>query len=152
MNRRDAIKLSAIATLGVATIATACPSQKGSCSTQETNENKNRAIMKPKDGNNLSKGEQKHTPLITIGKKDAAGYTNVEITVGQGGVIHPSTAVHWIDFIKLHADDKFVGISMLEAEISRGSASFSVKLDNVKNLTATAGCNLHGIWSSSLKV
>ena len=152
MNRRDAIKLSAIAALGAATVATAaCPSQN-SCSTQSDNANKNRTIMTPKDEKNLTKAEQKHTPLITIGKKDAAGYTNVEITVGQAGVIHPSTAAHWIDFIKLHADDKFVGISALEAEISRGSASFSVKLDNVKNLTATAGCNLHGVWTSSLKV
>jgi len=148
MNRRDAIKLSALATLGVATVAQACPSS-ASCMQDET---KNRNIMSIKDAKNPTKAELKHTPQITIGKKDAKGYTQIDITVGQGGIIHPSTKGHWIDFIKLHADNKLVGISELMAEISRGATSFSVKLDGVKNLTATAGCNLHGVWSSTLKV
>jgi superoxide reductase len=153
MNRRDAIKLSAIAALGVvaSTASAACPSQKGSCATDSDDAKKNRNAMTPKDPENLTSAELKHTPLITLGEKDANGYTDVKITVGQGGVIHPSVKNHWIDFIKLHADDKFVGISKLEAEISRGAAAFSVKLDGVKTLTATAGCNVHGIWSSSLK-
>jgi superoxide reductase len=76
----------------------------------------------------------------------------VEITVGQNGIIHPSTPDHWIDFIELYADDKLVGKSTLEAEISRGAASFAVKLDGVKTLTSKAGCNLHGIWTASLNV
>ena len=146
MNRRDAIKLSTIAALGVAVSAEACPS---SCMPDDK---KNRTIMSMKDPKNPTKGELKHTPQITLGKKDAKGYTNIEITVGQGGIIHPSTKGHWIDFIKLHADDKLVGISELMPEISRGATSFSVKLDGVKSLTATSGCNLHGIWSSTLKV
>jgi len=146
MNRRDAIKLSTIAALGVAVSAEACPS---SCMSDDT---KNRTIMSIKDAKNPTKAELKHTPQITIGTKDAKGYTQIDITVGQGGIIHPSTKGHWIDFIKLHADDKLVGISELMAEISRGATSFSVKLDGVKSLTATSGCNLHGIWSSTLKV
>ncbi|MEE8587840.1 MAG: desulfoferrodoxin family protein, partial [Sulfurimonadaceae bacterium] len=76
----------------------------------------------------------------------------VEITVGQGGIIHPSTPDHWIDFIELYADGKLVGKSTLEPEISRGAASFALKLDKVKTLTAKSGCNLHGIWTSTLKV
>lgn len=140
MNRREAIKLSTIAALGVAVTATANDVKA---------EAKNRVAMTPKDASNLSKGELKHTPQITIGKKDSKGYTLVEITVGQGGIIHPSTASHWIDFISLSVDGKKVGTSTLEAEISRGTASFSVKLDGCKTLTAKAGCNLHGIWTSS---
>ena len=153
MNRRDAIKLSTIAALGIVatTASAACPSQKA-CIINDDDKNKNRNVMAPVDASNLTKAELKHTPQITIGEKDANGYVNVQITVGQGGVIHPSVADHWIDFIKLHADDKFVGISKLQAEISRGAAAFSVKLDGVKTLTATAGCNLHGIWSSDLKI
>ena len=158
MNRRDAIKLSTVAALGLAVNAEACPSGKAckgdikACHADIKDDNKNRTIMSMKDPKKPTKGELKHTPQITLGKKDAKGYTSVAITVGQGGIIHPSTASHWIDFIKLHADDKLVGITYLEAEISRGAAAFSVKLDNVKTLTATSGCNLHGIWSSSLKV
>ena len=149
MNRRDAIKLSTLAALGVAVSAEACPSQ-GHCTASD--DNKNRNIMSMKDPKNPTKGELKHTPQITLGKKDAKGYTLVSITVGQDGIMHPSTQAHWIDFIKLHADDKLVGMSELMAEVSRGAASFSVKLDGVKNLTATSGCNLHGVWSSTLKV
>ena len=158
MNRRDAIKLSTVAALGLTVNAEACPSKKAcksdmkACHTSMKNDNKNRTIMSMKDPKNPTKGELKHTPQVTLGKKDSKGYTSVEITVGQGGVMHPSTTAHWIDFIKLHADNKLVGITYLEAEISRGAAAFSVKLDNVKNLTATSGCNLHGVWNSTLKV
>lgn len=106
--------------------------------------------MKPENPAKLSASEMKHTPQITIVAKDKAGYTAVDITVGQGGIIHPSTADHWIDFIELYADGKLVGKSTLEAVISRGQALFAVKLDGVKKLTAKAGCNLHGIWSSEL--
>lgn len=149
MNRRDAIKLSTVAALGLAinTEASASTCHKGM-----EDDNKNRTIMSMKDPKHPTKGELKHTPQITVGKKDAKGYTNVSITVGQDGIIHPSTPSHWIYFIKLHADDKLVGITHLEAEISRGATAFSVKLDNVKKLTATSGCNLHGIWHSTITV
>ena len=110
----------------------------------------NRMEMKPKDPKKMEKGELKHSPLVTLKEKDAKGYTLVEITVGQGGIIHPSTADHWIDFIELYADDKLVGKSALEPEISRGAASFALKLDNVKVLKARSGCNLHGIWTTTV--
>ena len=140
MNRREALK-----TVGIA-VAAATVTVEASTTT----ETMNRLEMQPKDPNNLEKYELKHTPQITVKDKDANGYTMVEITVGQGGIIHPSTPDHWIDFISLYADDKLVGKSILEAEISRGAASFAVKLDNVKSLTSKAGCNLHGIWSATI--
>lgn len=139
MNRRDAMKV-----LGVAAMAT----------TLSANENKdqykNRLEMKPKDPKHMTKGELKHTPQITLGKEDAKGYTAVEITVGQGGIIHPSTQNHWIDFIELYADNKLVGRNELMPEISRGLTLFGVKLKGVKSLTAKSGCNIHGIWSSTI--
>ena len=140
MNRREALK-----TMGI-TVATATVTAQAST----VNESINRMEMKPKDPNKLEKSELKHTPQITIKDKDANGYTMVEITVGQGGIIHPSTPDHWIDFISLYADDKLVGKNILEADISRGATSFAVKLDNVKTLTSKAGCNLHGIWSATV--
>ena len=148
MKRREAIKLTALATLGMAVSAEACHS-KNSC---DMDSKKNRKLMTPKDANNLTKGELKHTPQITLGNKDANGYTLVEITVGQGGIIHPSVNGHWIDFISLYLDKKLVGSTELQADISRGAAAFRVKLDGAQYLRANAGCNLHGIWASSLKV
>jgi superoxide reductase len=141
MNRRDAIKVSTAVALGIAVGANA-----------DTTPKKNRNEMQPKNSENLTPAELKHTPEITLGTKDKSGYTSVSITVGQGGIIHPSTANHWIDFISLYADDKLVGTATLEAEISRGATAFSVKLDNIKKLTAKSGCNLHGIWTSTLTV
>ena len=110
----------------------------------------NRIEMKPENPSKMSQGELKHSPEITIKEKDAKGYTRVEIKVGQGGIIHPSTSGHWIDFISLYADNKLVGKSLLEAEISRGIASFALKLDNVKTLKSQAGCNLHGICTTTI--
>ena len=141
MNRREAIKVAGVAAMMVAISAEA----------KMEVANMNRMEMKPKDPKKMEKGELKHSPLVTLKeKKDAKGYTLVEITVGQGGIIHPSTPDHWIDFIELYADDKLVGKSTLEPEISRGAASFALKLDNVKVLKAKAGCNLHGIWTTTV--
>ena len=142
MNRRDALKLVA---------ATAILSTVGA-EAKMKEEYMNRLEMKPKNPAKMDKGEKKHSPQITIKDKDAKGYTMVEILVGQGGIIHPSTPDHWIDFIELYADGKLVGKSTLEAEISRGAASFALKLESVKELKAKSGCNLHGIWTSTLKV
>ena len=93
---------------------------------------------------------EEHMNRLEMKPKDAKGYTLVEITIGQGGIIHPSTPDHWIDFIELYADDKLVGKNMLEPEISRGATSFAVKLDGVKVLKARSGCNLHGIWTTTV--
>lgn len=142
MNRRKAIKLAGLAAVTVAVGAEA----------KMKEEYMNRLEMKPKNPAKLDAGELKHTPLITLKEKDAKGYTLVEILVGQGGIIHPSTPDHWIDFIELYADGKLVGKSILEPEISRGAAIFGLKLDNIKELKAKAGCNLHGIWTSTLKI
>ena len=140
MNRREAIKVAGVAAMMIAVSAEA----------KMAVEHMNRIEMKPKDPKKMEKGELKHSPLVTIKEKDAKGYTLIEITVGQGGIIHPSTPDHWIDFIELYADDKLVGKSTLEPEISRGAVSFAVKLDNVKVLKAKAGCNLHGIWTTTV--
>ena len=142
MNRREALKV-----VGATALLTAVGAEA-----KMKEEYMNRLEMKPKNPSKMEKGELKHSPKITIKEKDAKGYTLVEINVGQGGIIHPSTPDHWIDFISLSADGILIGKSTLEPEISRGTASFSVKLDNVKSLTARAGCNLHGIWTTTISV
>lgn len=143
MNRREALKVAGIAAVTVAVSAQAAKMEE---------QYMNRLEMKPKDPAHMDKGELKHTPLITLGEKDANGYTMVNITIGQGGIIHPSTPDHWIDFIELYADGKLVGKNTLEPEISRGATAFAVKLDGVKTLKARSGCNLHGIWTSEINV
>ncbi len=139
MKRRDVLKVAGI------TMAAAIGAQAST-----KNDAMNRIEMKPQDPAKLNDYELKHTPQITVKEKDEKGYTSIEITIGQGGIIHPSTPDHWIDFISLYADDKLVGKNTLEAEISRGFTTFAVNLDNVKTLTSKAGCNLHGIWTATV--
>jgi superoxide reductase len=140
MNRRDALRVAGLAAVTVAVGAQA----------KIPEEYMNRIEMKPVNPAKLDAGELKHSPLVTLEKKDSAGYTMVHISVGQGGIIHPSTQDHWIDFIELYADNKLVGKNILEPEISRGATSFAVKLEGIKILTAKAGCNLHGIWATTV--
>ena len=145
MNRRKALQ-----TLSASAIVLAATSVNASSTSEKDKKSSfNRIKMSPKDLKNLSKGEMKHTPEITIKDKDTKGFTLIEINVGSGGIIHPSTKTHWIDFIELYADNKLVGHTELEGEISRGFSSFSVNLKNIKSLKAVAGCNLHGIWEKS---
>ena len=138
MTRRDAIKLSSIVAL--ASVSASAYDEKLVV---------NKIKMTPKDPKNLTKGDKKHSPEISIGSKDKAGYTLVEVTVGQDGIIHPSTDEHWIYEVSLLADGKEVDTVKLEPTISRGYLGTRVKLDGVKELSAIAKCNLHGTWTSS---
>lgn len=142
MDRREALKTAAAAglSLGAAALANAADMPM------------NRIKMKIQNPDKPTAHELKHTPLITVGDKDAKGYTVVEVSIGQGGIIHPSLANHWVDFIELYADDKLVGKVVLEPVVSRGYAAFRVKMDGVKTLRAVEGCNIHGIWESTLTV
>ena len=108
--------------------------------------------MKKKDPAKPEKGELKHTPDITMGSVDAKGYVTVEVNIGQEGIVHPSTADHWIYKIELYADGKKVAQVDLEPEVSRGYLSTKVKKEGLKELRAVSSCNLHGDWENTLKV
>jgi desulfoferrodoxin-like iron-binding protein len=139
MNRREVLKTAALAALAT-TVASAYDEKLIV----------NRTKMKIADPAHPTKAELKHTPDITLGSKDAAGYTLVEVTVGKEGIIHPSKPDHWIYEIELYADGKLVDKVSLEPVISRGYLGSRVKLDGVKALSAVAKCNLHGDWESTL--
>ena len=111
----------------------------------------NRNEMTIKDPENPTKAELKHTPEIKLGDTDELAYTEVKITVGTG-IIHPSTEDHWIDFIKLYADDNLVGTVEFEPGTASGYTVFKIKKENIKTLKAEIGCNIHGIWHSELEI
>ncbi len=108
--------------------------------------------MKIQDPKNPTKAELKHTPEIKLGDVDANGYVSVDVTVGQQGIIHPSTADHWIYEIVLFANGSKVAKVDLEPVISRGYLSAKVKKEGLKEIKAIAKCNLHGDWEETLKV
>ena len=141
MTRREILKAATLTVLATATV-----------SAYDEKLVVNKEKMTAKDPKNMTKGELKHTPDITFGNKDTVGYTLVEVSVGQGGIIHPSTEAHWIYEVELYADGKKVDSVTLEPGISRGYLGTRVKLDGVKALSAVAKCNLHGEWTSTLMV
>jgi len=104
------------------------------------------------DPNNPTKAELKHTPDISFGPKDEKGNTMVTITVGMQGIIHPSTAEHWIDFIKVYVNDRLVVDSEFANGGIRGFAQFYIDLNKGDVVRAEAACNIHGIWENSLTV
>ena len=108
--------------------------------------------MELQDPKNPTDFEYKHMPQIELKEKDEKGYTLVEITVGQEGIIHPSDANHWIYAIELYADDKLVAHADLEPVISRGFLSARVQLEGVKELKSITKCNLHGNYSASIAI
>jgi superoxide reductase len=153
MKRRNALK--ALAGLGVLAATTPVfANEEGFCNVYKfyRPEIKNRTKMHIKDPAHPTKGELKHTPDIKIGPKNAKGYTLVEITLGQKGIIHPSTENHWIDFIELYVDGKKVDVVVFEPGKAMGYAAFNVKLDGAKKVKAVAGCNIHGIWENEVSL
>ena len=145
MERRKALKTAAVAALALSGTTLLAGNTD-----MASKEGMNRVKMTPADPKNPTDYELKHMPEIKLGKTDGKGFTSVKITVGKNGIIHPSTADHWIDYIELWADNKLVGKNELQPVISRGYTTFKINTAGVKKLTAVAGCNLHGIWEDSI--
>jgi superoxide reductase len=155
MDRRNALKrLGALGLIASTAVPVMASEKEEFCDVYKKYSPKihNRNFMKIKDPKHPTKGELKHTPEIKIGPTDKNGYTLVEITVGQNGIIHPSTENHWIDFIELDADGQLVARTIFEPGKAMGYAAYKVKLDGVKTLTAREGCNIHGIWEYTIKL
>lgn len=142
MQRRDALKAIVASSLAVSAI-----------NAYDEKLIKNTKDMAVKDPANPSKFEAKHLPCIKVSNDvDENGYTLVQITVGQEGIIHPSVANHWIYELDLWADDKLIAKLDLEPVISRGYLGARVKLEGIKELKSTAKCNLHGNYTAILKL
>jgi len=160
MERRNLLKMIGLLGIaGVAGVFSSCsenmqektenPDDSKTSVDKKAGFNRNRYSIK--DPENPTKAELKHTPEISVKESDG-DFTRVEIIVGSQGIIHPTSEKHWIDYIKLFADDKPVGMVEFEAGMARGFASFIVKNKELKTLKAEIGCNLHGIWESSIEV
>ena len=96
-------------------------------------------LNKPKDPNNMTDFEKKHTPAIEIlGDK-------VIVKVGDG-IVHPMEEEHHIVLIQAFADAKLV----VGKRLYPGDApelELMPKYEG-KEITARAYCNVHGLWKS----
>ena len=150
MERRNFLKFGAVAMVATSTQILANNNTEQTPYKQYRDKiyNRNRYTKSDKP----TKGELKHSPEIKIGTVDNKGYTLVEITVGQEGIIHPSTKDHWIDFIELEGDGQLLARTFFEPNTSMGYVAYKVKLNGIKKLTAREGCNKHGIWEENTKL
>lgn len=96
--------------------------------------------------------ELKHTPEIVIGETDEKGLTKITIKIGSNGIVHPSVADHWIDYVEIITDSGIKEKINNEPGENTNKAVFNISLKNAKEIKCTIGCNLHGIWSNSLKI
>jgi superoxide reductase len=94
-------------------------------------------INKPKDKDNMTEAEKKHTPVIEA--------SNNTVTVKVGEITHPMEGEHYITYIELFKENE----SIAKKELNPGDKPEAV-FENVptENLKAQSNCNLHGLWES----
>lgn len=112
---------------------------------------------------------EKHVPVISSPKIAKVGETiAIEVTVGKE-IPHPNTVEHHIEWIALHYVPAGTTTSIELARFdlrAHGQAAKPnegpaktvpnavafVQLDKSGDLHATAYCNLHGLWTSSVPI
>ncbi len=112
-----------------------------------------KGVNKPKDPENMTDLEKKHTPVIHIPEDIKAGEPfSVKINVGEF-LKHPNEPGHFINWIALYDEDyTFLGMTTLAPVVSNPKVRFTVTLDEPTTLRAFAFCNLHGIWQGKKEV
>lgn len=84
--------------------------------------------------------EEKHVPYI---KETAEGY---DVRIGKPAD-HPMGEEHYIQFIELIVDDRYV----YRQNLNPGDEPFaSFKVEKGTNVKAREYCNLHGLWKSEV--
>ena len=109
-------------------------------------EEKESAIITPKDANNKTELEKKHEPLIIVVRKCgliAEGCTDVHAKMGE--ILHPMQPEHSIQHIDFYIDKAFIARVHLTPDKLNPAAALHLKAGGGK-LAVIALCNLHGAW------
>jgi len=106
-------------------------------------------LNKPSDWNNLTDMAKKHVPVIEAPSRVKAKEPfTVKVKVGGiGGVEHPNTLGHWINWVELYSGERLITRIEFAPELSNGYvATVNVTLSEAATLRAREYCNLHGVW------
>lgn len=117
----------------------------------ENFESDSEAIIMPVDPENLTEFEKKHVPQININSEcglHGEGCTGVNIRVGE--IEHVREAEHFIHFIDLYLDRKYIARTfftkrihpVVDLHLSINPGMFSV----------IANCNVHGNWRAKVRL
>ncbi|MBU2567261.1 MAG: hypothetical protein KJ967_00610 [Elusimicrobia bacterium] len=112
----------------------------------------NSAVKKPSDPENLSELEKKHIPVVNLVKKcGLVGPGCVDANIRIGEILHPSEAKHFITYIDVYLDRKFIARVHLTPENLNPAAGIHLRASSGK-LLAMENCNLHGRWMTEVTI
>jgi superoxide reductase len=109
-------------------------------------------INQPKDKENISDLEKKHTPVIQAPDTVKKGEPfDVIVEVGKLKE-HPNELDHFIQAIELYSGNTFLARADLRSKQSFPKVSFTVAVDHEHPLRAFEICNLHGTWEGTKRI
>jgi len=115
-------------------------------------EEKENAVLTPKDAGNKTELEKKHVPVIKVIKKCdlmSGGCTDVHARIGEAQ--HPMQADHFIGHIDFYIDNRFIARIHLTPEKCNPAGALHLKTGAGK-LTVIEFCNLHGAWINEVEL
>jgi len=85
-------------------------------------------------------GNEKHLPVV-----EKVAENQIKVTVGS--VLHPMTPEHWIQWVLVAQNDRYLVKSFLPSEQPTALFPYNPQED----LRVYEFCNLHGLWLTQIK-
>lgn len=112
----------------------------------------NNAIKKPADPKNLSDGDKKHIPIISVVKKcGLVGPGCVDAHIKVGEILHVMEAKHYIMYIDVYLNSSFIARYHMAPEKLNPALGIHLKADSGK-LLVLENCNVHGKWIVEMEI
>ncbi|MBL7157697.1 MAG: hypothetical protein ISS92_06035 [Candidatus Omnitrophica bacterium] len=122
------------------------------CGAPKASFQKKDAINTPADPKNLTEGDKKHVPVITILRKCGLipeGCVDAHVKMGQ--ILHPMQPQHYINHIDFYLDKEFIARVHLTPEKLNPAAALHLKASSGK-LAAIEFCTVHGAWINDVEL
>lgn len=103
------------------------------------------------DPDHMSDMEKKHTPVIHVQETGEAGLRDVTVVVGEL-MRHPNEPAHFIQWIELWADDRFIARYDMSPVLAEPRITARVSVGAASEIRALGHCNIHGTWLASASV
>jgi superoxide reductase len=111
------------------------------------------AIKKPADSDNLSEEEKRHIPVVHCSK--GCGLISdrecIDVHIKIGEILHVMESEHFVNFIDLYIDKKYVTRVMLTPQVTHPAVRLNLKI-NDGVLRVIVNCNIHGYWMARMNL
>ncbi len=98
-------------------------------------------------------GKEKHVPVLVT--TETCGLIPDEckdVHIKVGSTPHPMQADHWIQWIDVYLNNKFVLRSMFAPDAVQAATAAHFKKDKQGTVTVVELCNKHGYWSAQTEL